>query len=152
MIIEGVPEQVGSDPIGRQKPPGIFLREDKDLIAAPLDDLKIDHVEMQLLPDIFARGVLKRPGFHKTGVARLRRAPRWRFTHPAISGSDAETGPSLCRLGRRDLSRPYPSKAPGKIIGSRERECGGSSPSHAPEKVEAGLSLEWPTPYPPSLS
>ena len=32
--MDAVPELVGSTPIGRQKPPGIFLREDKDLIAA----------------------------------------------------------------------------------------------------------------------
>lgn len=111
--------------------PSCQERGGKDLIAAPSDALKIDHVTMQLFPDIFARGVLKRPGFHKTGVARLRRAPRWLRLLPAHAGSCAETGPSLCRLGRRDLSRPLASKAPGKIIGSRERECGGFSPSPA---------------------
>ena len=73
---------------------GNFLREDKDLIAALSDALFLEHVTMQLFPDIFARGVLKRPGFHKTGVARLRRAPRWRFTLPAASGKTGETGPS----------------------------------------------------------
>ena len=65
---------------------GIFLREDKDLIAAPSDALFLEHVTMQLLPDIFARGVLKRPGFHKTGVARLRRAPRWLRLTSTVSG------------------------------------------------------------------
>ena len=66
--------------------PSCKERGGKGLIAALSDALKIEHVEMQLLPDIFARGVLKRPGFHKTGVARLRRAPRWLRLTSTVSG------------------------------------------------------------------
>ena len=92
--------------------PSCQERGGKDLIAALSDALKIDHVEMQLLPDIFARGVLKRPGFHKTGVARLRRAPRWLRLLPAHAGSCAETGPSLSCLRRRDRFQTPPFQGP----------------------------------------
>ena len=76
VIIEGVPEQVGSDPIGRQKPPGIFLREDKDLPAALSDALFLAHVTMQLFPGVSDRGRLEPPPLLSERVARLRRAPR----------------------------------------------------------------------------
>lgn len=98
--------------------PSCQERGGKDLIAALSDDLKIDHVEMQLFPGVSDQGVLEPPGFLNRMVARLRRAPRWRFTFPAISGSDAEIGPSLCRLRLHDLSRPRPSKAPGNALAS----------------------------------
>lgn len=73
---------------------GIFLREDKDLIAAPLTILKIEHVEMQLFPGVSDQGVLEPPGFLNRMVARLRRAPRWLRLTSTVSGDAVGIGPS----------------------------------------------------------
>ena len=111
--------------------------------AAPSDALKIEHVTMQLLPGVSGLDFLKPPGFLNRMVARLRRAPRWLSLLPAHAGCCAETGPSLCRLRLHDLSRPRCSETPPAASSSRERECGENCSSPAPEKVEAGPSLEW---------
>lgn len=95
---------------------GIFLREDKDLIAAPSDALKIDHVTMQLFPGVSDQGVLEPPGFLNRMVARLRRAPRWQCILPAISGKTGETGPDLRGLQRLTSFQPPSFRDPSSCI------------------------------------